>query len=384
MIRIDSKIRITSSILGALCLILLSCGDGSNSIEKETKTILSASELYSLNVDATCTILTNNAQGSGFFVSKDIVVTNYHVIEGASNAKIVLNNEPDNYDVVGYLAVDKLNDLILLKVDYKNSKTIDIEDETPSPGDKVYSIGTPVGMSKTISDGIVSSKRNFEGRTLLQITVPISHGSSGGPVLNEYGDLVGVAVGSIEEGNNINFCIPSMYVKNLLAFKESFATSLSSLNGDGKQVKSSTKNESTANATPGDENSQQNSSNASTSSTKRFKNPYTSASNTAKQKIHDWFYNNKEYKFLHKDKIDYSTVKVFEFEHPFKRKKMSGEFENYCIAYVLAYKYIDSDGKNRYCEFAFDNNYKKVASWTGMFSWMSGSTSKMKENKRCY
>jgi tetratricopeptide (TPR) repeat protein len=86
----------------------------------------------------------------------------------------------------------------------------------PSPGETVFAIGNPEGLEKSISAGIVAANREIDGRSLIQITAPISHGSSGGPVLNSAGEVIGVSVGMLQEGQNLNFAIPIAKVKALL------------------------------------------------------------------------------------------------------------------------------------------------------------------------
>jgi hypothetical protein len=206
-----------------------------NSIEKKEKldpdkTIrFTAKEIYKSNVFNTVTVLTDGGIGSGFFIDSNKVVTNYHVIAGMNNVEIMLNNSDKRFPVIGYLSVDKMNDLVLLQVDYNNNSWISIESTPPQPGENIFAIGSPVGLSKTITEGIVSSIRNFKDKKLLQITTPISHGSSGSPILNENSKLVGVAVGGIEEGNNIGFCIPSTLVISLIDFREQYTRSLDQL-----------------------------------------------------------------------------------------------------------------------------------------------------------
>jgi tetratricopeptide (TPR) repeat protein len=87
-----------------------------------------------------------------------------------------------------------------------------------SPGQKIYVIGSPLGLPATISEGIISGLRDFNGHHLIQITAPISSGSSGGPVLNDKGELVGVAVAQFKDGQNLNFAIPKNHVELLLSF----------------------------------------------------------------------------------------------------------------------------------------------------------------------
>ena len=188
-----------------------------------------ASLIYKNTVNSTVTIETNNGLGSGFFVAPNIIATNYHVMEGATNATCYLNNSETKYKIDGYVGVDKSVDLILLKVSTLNKPAIKLAVTTASIGQKVYVIGSPKGLPATISDGIISGMRDFEGYKLLQMTAPISPGSSGGPVLNSNGELIGISVSQLTEGQNLNFAIPKSYLQILLDFKKDTPIALSSL-----------------------------------------------------------------------------------------------------------------------------------------------------------
>lgn len=224
-------IRFSSKYLASILLFLLfnSCQDsGSKSNPIIQK--FNAEQIYDKNVNNTVTIITAIGQGSGFFIDSNKVITNYHVIEGSTEAVILLNNSAKKYKVNGYLSVDRINDLILLEVDYVNSGFIKIDNSIPKTGSKIFALGSPVGLNKTLSDGLISGMRDLNERKLLQITAPISHGSSGCPILNEKSKLVGVAVGGVSDASNIGFCIPSNYVTALIAFKNNYSTNLSELN----------------------------------------------------------------------------------------------------------------------------------------------------------
>lgn len=188
-----------------------------------------ATVIYKNTVNSTVTIETDIGLGSGFFVSENIIVTNYHVIEGAREAYCYTNNSSTKYKIEGYLGVDKSADLILLKVTGLNRIALKIATSSASQGQKVYVIGSPKGLPATISDGIVSGLRDFEGYKLIQITAPISPGSSGGPVLNLKGELIGVSVGQYKEGQNLNFAIPKSYLELLLNFRTSEPLSITTL-----------------------------------------------------------------------------------------------------------------------------------------------------------
>ena len=193
-----------------------------------------ASLIYKNTVNSTVTILTNDGQGSGFFVAPNIIATNYHVVEGATNASCILNNSDIEYKIDGYVGVDESVDLILLKVSTLNKPAIKFAVTTASIGQKVYVIGSPQGLPATISDGIISGMRDFEGIKLLQMTASISPGSSGGPVLNSSGELIGISVSQLTEGQNLNFAIPKSYLQILLDFKKDTPMALSTL---GKPIR---------------------------------------------------------------------------------------------------------------------------------------------------
>jgi hypothetical protein len=189
-----------------------------------------ASLIYKSTVNSTVTIITDNgSQGSGFFIAPNIIATNYHVIEGSSVADCYLNNSDIQYKIDGYLAVDKAVDLILLKVSGLDKPAIKFSTSLVSIGQKVFVIGSPKGLSASITDGIISGMRDFDGYKLIQMSAPISPGSSGGPVLNQKGELIGISVLQYKEGQNLNFAIPMENLKILMDFKRDFPMSLSKL-----------------------------------------------------------------------------------------------------------------------------------------------------------
>jgi len=188
-----------------------------------------ATLIYKNTVGSTVTIETNQGLGSGFFVAPNIIATNYHVIQGSTEASCYVNNSTTKYKIEGYVAADENVDLILLKVATLNKPPLTMASQSVSPGQQVYVIGSPKGLPATISDGIVSGMRDFEGYKLIQMTAPISPGSSGGPVLNSKGELIGISVMQLTEGQNLNFAIPKSYLELLLQFRKTDATSLESL-----------------------------------------------------------------------------------------------------------------------------------------------------------
>lgn len=200
-----------------------------------------AKKIYSASQDSVFLIYLNDssgtpsALGSAFLVAPRLLVTNAHVADAGSP---VLAVGPVRIPLK-ILRTDEKNDLALLSVDVDlTSRPLPLASAAVSPGEQVFAIGNPEGLEKTISQGIISGLRKRGDRDLLQVTSPISHGSSGGPILNAKGEVVGVAVGTLEDGQNLNFAVPVSYVRAILEQKAD-ATTASNVDGslsDAKDV----------------------------------------------------------------------------------------------------------------------------------------------------
>jgi S1-C subfamily serine protease len=156
--------------------------------------------------------------GSGFFISQNgDVITNYHVLQGASSAEIK-TSDGKTYPITYIVAVDESNDLIRLSVNIPSQDVypLSLSKTIPEVGERIIVYGSPLGLENTVSDGIVSAIRDIPdfGR-IIQITAPISPGSSGSPVLNMQGEVIGIATLQMVEGQNLNFAIPSEKIANL-------------------------------------------------------------------------------------------------------------------------------------------------------------------------
>lgn len=161
------------------------------------------------------------ALGSGFFVADGIIATNYHVIQGAPRLSAKIVGQRGLYPISRVLMTDRTRDLAFLAVTGVKASALTLGDDTRvAPGDEVYVIGNPQGLEGTFSKGVISGIRSINGKRYLQITAPISPGSSGGPVLNASGEVIGVAVGSLRTGQNLNFAIPISYLSSLLSSAE--------------------------------------------------------------------------------------------------------------------------------------------------------------------
>jgi hypothetical protein len=149
------------------------------------------------------------SQGSGFYLGSGRIATNYHVIAGASQVRIV-GGEGRTLSTARYAeAIDARLDLAILPGPEDGPDGLPLELHLPELGDHVWAFGSPKGLNGTMTDGIVSAVRERGGRTVVQISAPISPGSSGGPVLNEGGRVIGVTVSSIRDGQNLNFAVPA-------------------------------------------------------------------------------------------------------------------------------------------------------------------------------
>ena len=185
---------------------------------------LTAEQIYKKVSGAVVVIQGYNAnnelvkQGSGVVINnKGYVVTNYHVLEGCEKLEVLHNKDVfSNVDIVG---IDVEKDVLILKIDAMKFPSIKIGVvQKINIGETVYAIGSPLGFENTISEGIISGLRNDEttGRNFIQITASISPGSSGGAVVNDKGELIGISTLSATEGQNLNFAIP---IEDILAVK---------------------------------------------------------------------------------------------------------------------------------------------------------------------
>ncbi len=162
--------------------------------------------------------------GSGFVVDADgIIVTNYHVIQGA-NALQIKMKDGEIYDRVEVMDHDERRDIAVLKIRaFKKLPVVTLASDAPEPGEEAVAIGNPQGLEHTVSVGVVSAYRQAEGYRLMQISVPISPGSSGGPLFNIQGQVIGItSAGVVAEGaQNLNFAVPIDYARPLISSKNS-------------------------------------------------------------------------------------------------------------------------------------------------------------------
>ena len=157
----------------------------------------------------------DNRSGSGFFISKDgLILTNYHLIKKARRLFVKLKDDTA-FTRVKVVNVDVPRDIAVLKIETENVKPVKLgNSDEMKVGQRVVTISNPLGLENTVSDGLISAIRPTEqGSTVFQVSVPLSNGSSGGPLFNLQGDVIGVVAASIQKGQSLNFAIPINEVK---------------------------------------------------------------------------------------------------------------------------------------------------------------------------
>jgi serine protease Do len=195
----------------------------------------SVKELVNELGEAVVQVRTPAGLGSGFFINPEgFLITNFHVTEGETQISVEVylqkngQIERKTYKQVRIVALNKFADLALLHIEDKDapkfsSVTLGDADKL-AVGDNVFAIGSPLGLERTVTQGIVSTKtRQFEGELYLQTTAQINPGNSGGPLFNLRGEVIGVTNMKITFGEGLGFAIPVEAVKFFLNHRESYA-----------------------------------------------------------------------------------------------------------------------------------------------------------------
>ena len=206
-----------------LCCLLQGCGLRVNQDAQgvsNTGNEISAEEIYECIspsvVEITGEFFNGVRTGTGFFYDKKgTVITNYHVIEDCTSATITLS-DGRMYDVDYVVGYSLNKDIAILATSCSDSIPLKIRNTTIKTGEKVYAIGSSLGLSGSLSDGIVSSaEREIDGHTYIQTTAPISQGNSGGPLIDKEGKVIGITNASFIDGQNLNLAIPIMEIFNI-------------------------------------------------------------------------------------------------------------------------------------------------------------------------
>ena len=155
------------------------------------------------------------ALGSGFFITRDgVMVTNAHVVGGA--ARVLVRWRAQNGVAVKILNFARKYDLVTIQTSFTMTPSVLLADsETATAGQDVVVLGSPQGLEGTVSTGIIGGLRTIGGVRYLQITAPISPGSSGGPVFNSQGRVIGISTATSAKGQNLNFALPANLLRDV-------------------------------------------------------------------------------------------------------------------------------------------------------------------------
>jgi len=180
-------------------------------------------------------VRTPSGLGSGFIINEEgYLITNFHVIENETQISVEVYHqksgqlERKSYKHVKIIAINKFSDLALLKIEDQDApsfaKVLLGDSDALSVGERVFAIGSPMGLERTVTEGIVSTKtRPMQGELYLQTTAQINPGNSGGPLFDLRGEVVGVTNMKITFGEGLGFAIPAEAVKYFLQHRDAYA-----------------------------------------------------------------------------------------------------------------------------------------------------------------
>lgn len=192
--------------------------DAPRPTEPARSSLRTPAEIAARSTPSVVSVRTEQSLGTGFVVSPDgLIATNLHVIAGNSEITVTLSDHRE-FQVVEIWNGDRQRDLVIMRIQAKKLPVIPLgNSDEMHPGDAVVAIGHPLGLEDTVSNGLVSAVRKLDkSLTVLQISAPIAPGSSGGPIFNDHGEVIGVATAIMLGGQNINFGVPVSYLKELL------------------------------------------------------------------------------------------------------------------------------------------------------------------------
>jgi hypothetical protein len=197
---------------------------------------LTPADIAARSLPSVVTMRTARTLGTGFIVRADgWIATNLHVVVGGPRVMVTLRDGRE-LPVIEVLAASPDHDLALVRVEAHGLPVLVLGDsDAMRAGDPVVAIGNPMGLEDTVSNGLVSARRKVEkGLEVLQVSAPIAPGSSGGPLFNDHGEVIGVATAVVEGGQNLAFGMPVRYLVPMMekpapmAFAE-FATLIANL-----------------------------------------------------------------------------------------------------------------------------------------------------------
>lgn len=194
-------------------------------------------DLVNLIGEAVVQVRAPSGLGSGFIINEEgFLITNFHVIEGETQISVEVYHqrngqlERKSYKQVHIIAINKFEDLALLHIEDKDAPKFRYVEmgsaDALSVGDRVFAIGSPLGLERTVTEGILSTKtRQMQGELYLQTTAQINPGNSGGPLFNMSGEVIGVTNMKITFGEGLGFAIPVEAVRFFLDHRDAFTYS---------------------------------------------------------------------------------------------------------------------------------------------------------------
>lgn len=229
-------------LITTILMICLMTGCAVNSIEEKE---LTGEDIYTKLSVSTVEITAESdyvsSLGTGFYIDdKGTVVTNYHVIEDCSSSNVT-TSDGGTYNVTSVLGYNKDLDIAILATSKENSTPVETSNSVTT-GEKVYVLGSSLGLTGTFSEGLISTaERNIGNNTYIQISAPISHGNSGGPVANALGEVIGIACAGLDDGQNLNMALPisvldQISCDNPVSMQEFFETTSAYVYFDGRVV----------------------------------------------------------------------------------------------------------------------------------------------------
>jgi serine protease Do len=181
---------------------------------------LKPEEIYQQLLPSVLTLQVANSQGerfvgSAFFaLSNNLAVTSWHVISDATNVTARLaDNHP--VSVLGLVDKDEKHDLALIRLGIADRLPVCLNTNTPAIGSRTYVIGAPKGFEFSITDGLLSQIQKVDGYDQFQVSCPISGGNSGGPLINDCGEVIGVTSWTKRDAQNLSFATPALFLSRL-------------------------------------------------------------------------------------------------------------------------------------------------------------------------
>jgi hypothetical protein len=217
--------RATTVLLGSALLSCASCASPARGPARAPAPAVAAprpltpADIAARALPAVVTIRTARSLGTGFVVRADgWIATNLHVVVGGGPRVVVTLRDGRELPLVELLAASPDHDLALVRVDARGLPALALgNSDAMRPGDPVVAIGNPMGLEDTVSNGLVSARRKVEGGLeVLQVSAPIAPGSSGGPLFNDRGEVIGVATAVLTSGQNLAFGVPTSYLAPMI------------------------------------------------------------------------------------------------------------------------------------------------------------------------